>query len=149
MPDYDWTVEEVDHAYGDGDIWETGYVYQYNSNYYWLDPPNIFYSSDTNPELETTSVKITNTYAIGNQTYSATCRVANNTLDEKIVLDGANKIISSSRTSRIFGDDFSWEWLPLYDKSLANGYDGTNTITVEGNCTVTMEYREIRKVGEM
>ena len=67
--------------------------------------------------------------------------VKNNGQTEKIVLDGANKIINSSNTKRIFGDDFvNWTWLPLYD--------GRNEITVEGNCDVIFEYREIRKIGE-
>ena len=67
--------------------------------------------------------------------------VKNNGQTEQIVLDGTNRIISSSNTKRIFGDDFvNWTWLPLYD--------GRNEITVEGNCEVKFEYREIRKVGE-
>lgn len=140
-PNYDWIVKEVDHAYGDSDTWEAGYIYKYGTNYYWLDP-HTFHSSTENPNLETTSVKITNTYVDNaNVTHVAKCRVANNTLDEKIVLDGANKVVSSSRTARIFGDDFSWEWLPLYD--------GKNQITIEGNCSVAMEYRCVRKVGEL
>ena len=140
-PDYDgWTVVQVNHAYGDNDTWESGYIYQYGTNYYWLEP-HTFHSSTTNPNLTTTSVKITNIYVDDNGiSHVVQCRVANNTLDEKIVLDGANKIVSSSRTSRIFGDDFiDWNWLPLYD--------GVNTIKVEGNCSVGLEYREVRKVG--
>ena len=67
--------------------------------------------------------------------------IKNNAPDEKIILDGANKIVYSSHTNRIFGDDFvDWRWLELYD--------GKNDITVEGNCTITLEYREIRKIGE-
>ena len=66
--------------------------------------------------------------------------LTNNTSGERIVVDGANKLISSSSTKRIFGDDFNWVWLELYD--------GKNEITIEGNCTVTIEYREVRKVGE-
>lgn len=66
--------------------------------------------------------------------------LANNVSGERIVVDGANKLISSSSTRRIFGDDFNWVWLELYD--------GKNEITVEGNCTVTLEWREVRKVGE-
>jgi hypothetical protein len=67
--------------------------------------------------------------------------VKNNATTETIVVDGANHVISSTNTRRIFGDDFeNWKWLPLYD--------GKNEITIEGNCTVTFEYREIRKVGE-
>lgn len=66
--------------------------------------------------------------------------LTNSTSGEIIIVDGANKIISSSNTKRIFGDDFNWVWLELYD--------GKNEITVEDNCTVTIEYREVRKVGE-
>ena len=67
--------------------------------------------------------------------------VKNNTATEEIVVDGANKVVRSTNTKRIFGDDFvNWTWLPLYD--------GKNELTVEGNCTVTFEFREVRKVGE-
>lgn len=67
--------------------------------------------------------------------------IKNNAATEQIILDGANKIISSTNTRRIFGDDFvDWAWLPLYD--------GKNEITVEGNCEVTLEYRCVRKIGE-
>lgn len=140
MPNYNWVVKEVNHAYTDDDMWESGYIYKYNTTYYWLDP-NTFHANTENPNLQTTGVKITNTYIMNNSTHVATCSIANNTLDEVVVLDGANKVVSSSRTSRIFGDDFiDWQWLPLYN--------GKNEIKVEGNCTVTFEYREVRKVGE-
>lgn len=67
--------------------------------------------------------------------------VKNNTSTETIIVDGANRIISSSNTKRIFGDDFvDWAWLPLYD--------GKNELTVEGNCTVTLQYRTVIKCGE-
>ena len=90
---------------------------------------------------EVKSVSITNTYTDAEGTHIFTTMVNNNIKDEVIVLDGTNKVISSSRVDgRIFGDDFSWEWLPLYD--------GENTLTVTGNCVVTMEYREPYKVGE-
>jgi hypothetical protein len=64
----------------------------------------------------------------------------NNTIGEKIVVDGANKIITTTTANRKFGDDFNWMWLALHD--------GKNEITVTGNCTVEISYREIRKVGE-
>jgi hypothetical protein len=66
--------------------------------------------------------------------------LTNNTSGERIIVDGANKIISSSNTKRIFGDDFNWVWLELYD--------GKNEITVEGNCDITLEYRTVVKCGE-
>ena len=87
-------------------------------------------------------VVITNTYADQNQqSRVVTLQLKNNVNGETIVVDGANRVISSSHTNRIFGDDFvNWSWLPLYNE--------TNNITVAGNCTVTFEYREPRKVGE-
>jgi hypothetical protein len=66
--------------------------------------------------------------------------LSNNTSGEEITVDGANKIIKTSLTKRIFGDDFNWKWLELYD--------GKNEITVEGNCEVILEWRCVRKVGE-
>jgi hypothetical protein len=66
--------------------------------------------------------------------------LTNNTIGEKIVVDGANKIITTTIANRKFGDDFNWMWLALHD--------GKNEITVTGNCTVEISYREIRKVGE-
>jgi hypothetical protein len=117
-------------------------IYSYNGQYYWMAPHN-FYKSSTPPNLYTTSVKIINTYYdIDNKTVlgTATTIIKNNTSSEEIVIDGANRLISSKNTRRIFGDDFDWNWLPLYD--------GKNEITVEGNCKVSIEYREVRKVGE-
>lgn len=87
-------------------------------------------------------VTITNVYADNNQKSNvATLLIKNNGDAETITVDGANRVISSSHTTRIFGDDFDkWAWLPLYN--------GTNTIGVTGNCTVKFEWREPRKVGE-
>jgi hypothetical protein len=45
-----------------------------------------------------------------------------------------------SSVRRILGNDFNQQWLELYD--------GKNEITVEGNCEVTLSWREARKVGE-
>lgn len=121
-------------------------VYFNGTTYYWKTAPSIdeayFNSSDELPNIETTSVKITNThYDFFNQptTLSSTI-VKNNTNTEKVVLDGANKIVSSDRAMRIFGDDFNWQWLELYD--------GYNEIAVDGNCEITLEWREVRKIGE-
>ena len=61
--------------------------------------------------------------------------------NETVVLDGANKIVFSSRSNgRTFGNDFSWNWLPLFN--------GDNHITVIGNCQVKLEFREPIKIGE-
>lgn len=87
------------------------------------------------------SVKFINKHTILNhsQTYSSII-VSNNASDEEIIIDGANQIISSSNSKRIFGDDFNWKWLELYD--------GKNEITVEGDCEVILEYRTVIKCGE-
>lgn len=121
-------------------------VYYNGQTYYWKTKsstdPIYFHSSTTNPNLDTTSVRITNTYTdyLNQSKTSDAVIIKNNTPTESIVLDGANKIISSNNTKRIFGDNFNWKWLELYD--------GQNEITIEGNCEVTIEYREVRKVGE-
>lgn len=66
--------------------------------------------------------------------------VINNASGETVTVDGANQIIKTSLNKRIFGDDFNRVWLELYD--------GKNELTIEGDCTVTLEWREVRKVGE-
>lgn len=87
-------------------------------------------------------IKIINQHSYLNKPSTPiTTTVKNNGQTEKIMLDGTNRIIHSSNTKRIFGDDFvDWTWLPLYD--------GDNEITVEGNCDVTFEYRTVIKCGE-
>ena len=144
QPSFDWTIVEVDHAYTDEDTWENNTIYYYESAnmYYWLEP-YAFTESIANPNLSTTGVKLINrhgTHYADNQA-ALTTGVAHNSVNETIVLDGANRVVSSSHTSRIFGDDFaSWNWLPLYE--------GENPITVIGNCEVTIEYRYPIKCGE-
>jgi hypothetical protein len=145
LPTYgDWKTKEVNRRYTNSDIYEEKTIYYYaaESTYYWMAPYN-FYKSRTNPNLQTTSVKITNQHydSFGRPDYRAVTIIKNNTPTEKIVVDGANKVISSLSTRRIFGDDFTdWAWFPLYD--------GKNEITVEGDCEVEISYREVRKVGE-
>lgn len=121
-------------------------AYFNGTTYYWKTEnstdPIYFHSSTTNPGLSTTSVKFTNTHTdfFNQSTVLGSTIVKNNNTTEIVTLDGANKIISSNSVRRIFGDDFNWQWLELYD--------GKNEITVEGNCEVTMSWREVRKVGE-
>ena len=143
-PNYGWPKVTRDTVYSTNDEIKEETVYYYTSDqkYRWIDP-YTFKSSTTNPNLTTTSVRITNKHTdlFNNvKTYSSTV-VKNNGATETVVIDGANQIISSSSIKRIFGDDFvNWKWLELYD--------GKNEITVEGNCDITLEWREIRKVGE-
>ena len=144
-PSFDWPLVEVNHAYTDSDIWKDNTIYHHNATntYYWAER-YVFNKSTKNPNLSTTSVKLINKHADYYNTDNKsllTTSIANNTSDEEIILDGANRVVSSSNESRIFGDDFiNWNWLPLYD--------GVNPITVEGNCTVTIEYRHPIKCGE-
>ena len=87
-------------------------------------------------------VKFTNVHTdLLNQTkVIPSVEIKNNGSTETIVLDGANRIIYSSSVNRVFDTDFNLNWLPLLD--------GKNEIAVEGNCTVTLEWREVRKIGE-
>ena len=120
-------------------------VYYNGTTYYWKTAPGTdeayFNSSTTNPNLNTTSVRFINKHTdfLNQSKVLDAVVVKNNTPTEKIVLDGANKIISSDSVRRIFGDDFNLRWLELYD--------GKNEIAIEGNCEVTLEWREVRKVG--
>lgn len=85
-----------------------------------------------------TEVIIVNAYSASD---SVTTKVSNNISGETITLDGANQVVSSSRSSsRIFGNDFNWNWLPLFE--------GENNITVTGTCTITLQYREPIKCGD-
>lgn len=124
-------------------VYDTVY---YDGTYYYCRPKADTYAfkkSTTNPNLSTTSVKFLNMHTdfFNKTTAFGPTIVKNNTGTETVVLDGANKVVSSSNTMRIFGDDFvNQSWLPLYD--------GKNEITIEGNCTVTFEWREVRKIGE-
>ena len=103
---------------------------------------NVLHITNSNPNdnvstaINTTSVVVTNIHNDKEQKLI----VKNNQRDEKIVLDGANQATSSSYPNRIFGDDFTWNWLSLIE--------GENTISVIGNCTVTLEWREPIKCGE-
>ena len=122
-------------------------VYFNGTTYYWKTEnstdPVYFHESTTNPNLYTTSVKFTNTHTdfLHQSTVLDSTIVKNNNTTEIITLDCANRVIASNSVNRIFDDDFvDWRWLPLRD--------GKNEIAVEGNCTVTFEWREVRKVGE-
>lgn len=143
IPEYkDWKTVTVTRAYTEEDTFESNTFYKYNSTYYWLDPYSFHSSSKPPSNFNTTSVKITNQHydVFGSPSNRVTTIVKNNTGAEKVVLDGANKIVSSDRERRIFGNDFNLQHLELYD--------GKNEITIEGNCEVTFEYRTVIKIGE-
>ena len=80
---------------------------------------------------------------INNTTVSKKAIVSGGALGETVVLDGTNKIISGVKgtVTRIVGDNFNWEWIPL-------AY-GDNNITVTGNCKIKFEWIEPRKVGSL
>ena len=135
----------VDSDYIDGTV----YYYAATGDYYYnkhnADGSIVATVTKTNPVTTSTKtsviIKNVNTDEDGN-IHIGDLRVKNNSAGETIVLDGANRVIASSATKRIFGNDFiNWSWLPLYN--------GKNEITVIGNCTVTIEYRAIRKIGEI
>lgn len=89
------------------------------------------------------AVKINNTYTHNGTLTTKEAIIAGGTMDETIVLDGTNKIISGTKgaTTRIVGDDFNWEWIPFTY--------GENNVTVMGNCTIKFEWLEPRKVGSL
>lgn len=144
-PDYNWDMVTVVGNYTGKESIKRNKIYYYTNDalYYWIDPYH-FHKSDASspPNLATTSVRFTNTHTdlLNNVKVLNSTVIKNNNITEVITIDGANKIISSDSRSIPFDDDFNWTWLPLLD--------GTNEIAVEGNCTVTISYREPRKVGE-
>lgn len=89
------------------------------------------------------AVKVSNSYTINGALNTKEMIVAGGTMDETIVLDGMNKIISGTKgiTTRIIGDDFNWEWIPFAA--------GENNIIVTGNCQIKFEWFEPRKVGSL
>ena len=114
-----------------------GTVYYDNTNYYWK-KNGVSYTQPSNTSgFSTTSVSIWNKTT---QTKSNATIIKNRARSEKIIIDGANKVISTTSTA-VIGDNFSWNWMPLAI--------GNNTIEIIGNCKVTLEYREPIKCGDL
>lgn len=139
------TVIAVDHEMSDTDEnWVKGSVFTYNGTYYWIDSKDIKQHLDANDSgLDTTSVAIKNTYTDDQGViHTFKSLVKNNLGDETVILDGANRVVLSTLNEyrRVFGDDFTWQWIPLYK--------GKNVLSFVGNCSVTIEYREPIKCGE-
>ena len=91
-------------------------------------------------------VEIKNTYFENGQETTVASMVTDCFKGESIILDGDNKIISSTETSkelpiRIFGDSFNWQWIGFVP--------GENSITISGNCTVKFEWVEPIKIGNL
>ena len=137
----DSNIISINQAMKDTDTWVDGSVYKHDNTYYWVDAQGNKHTSTTNTSgFKTTSVSIRNTHTDDSKKISVfDSLVKNNVIGERIVLDGANRVVSSSST-RIFGDDFSWNWIPLYE--------GKNELSFVGNCVVTIEYRTPIKCGE-
>ena len=137
----DSNIITLNHAMGDTDNWVEGSVFKYGNNFYWVDAKGEKHTSTTNTSgFQTTSVSIRNTHTDYNGKVSVfDTLVKNNVVGENVVLDGANRVVSSSSV-RIFGNDFSWNWTPLYE--------GKNELSFVGNCSVTIEYRTPIKCGE-
>ena len=124
----------------DTDTWVEGTVYKYGDTYYWTDADGKHTSTENTSNIDTTSVAIRNTHTDDNGNVNVfDTLVKNNVVGEKITLDGANRVVASS-SIRIFGDDFDFNWIPLYE--------GKNELSFVGNCTVTVEYRSVIKCGE-
>lgn len=132
----------INHAMTDSDTWVEGSVFKYGNTFYWVDTKGVKHASTTNSsDFETTSVSIRNIHTDDNGKVTAfDTLVKKNNKGEKVVLDGANRVVSSSSESRIFGDNFDFKWIPLYE--------GKNELSFVGNCTVTIEYRTLIKCGE-
>ena len=132
----------VDHAMGDTDNWVEGSVFYDGKNYYWVDTQGIKHTSTVNTSgFDTTSVSIRNIHTNNiNNVKTFDTLVKNNIKGETVVLDGANRVVSSSSENRIFGDNFDFNWIPLYE--------GNNVLSFVGNCTVKIEYRTPIKCGE-
>lgn len=141
----------INHSMTEADNWVEGSVFEYGNTYYWVDAKGVKHTSTVNPSsFETTSVSIRNTYTDDSGKVSVfDTLVKNNVKGEIVVLDGANRVISNyfidglgkeNMGTRIFGNDFSWNWTPLYE--------GKNELSFVGNCTVIIEYRTPIKCGE-
>lgn len=132
-----------------------GTVYRYTANgattYYWIEAKinsetntpeldssgNIIYepkSSVSKPNIDRTSI------VINHNELDTEITFANNIANGEVVIDGANRLAyDKTHSSRVIGDDFSWNWLGLKE--------GNNTLSFIGNAVVTIKYREPIKCG--
>jgi hypothetical protein len=138
-------VIEINEALDiDKDRWIEGSVFRYTNQYYWVDTEGVKHISGTNDSgFETTSVSITNEYTDDeNVTHAFDTVVKNNIKGEIVTIDGANRVILSSRANdRIFGNDFNFVFPKLAP--------GLNQFGVTGSGTITFEYMYFIKIGNM
>ena len=139
-----------------------GTIYKSQSTHYWLTPVideetnkqktntdgSLQYEikeQEAAPEkIDYTSIAITHSVEKNDNWQDiTTVSVAKNKVNSKIVIDGANRLISdeTSTKSRVFGDDFSWNWIGLRE--------GNNKLSFCVNCTATILWREPIKCGEI
>ena len=86
--------------------------------------------------------EIKNTYYEDGKDVVVSAIVTDNYENEVITINGDNRVISSSATPmRIIGDTFNWVW-PYF-------VPGENHITISGNCTVTFQWVEPIKIGNV
>lgn len=86
--------------------------------------------------------EIKNTYYENGQDIVVATQMVDNYENEVITLDCDNRVAASSEIPmRIIGDSFNWEWLYFVP--------GENNITISGDCTVTFEWVEPIKIGQM
>lgn len=123
--------------------------------------PNVYYCVDGTNIVKQTTIRETNntvSYAwktvatvgaaviIENKTANTKTIITGAAKNEKVILDGVNKVISvydanGEQETRIIGDSFNMEWFPLNW--------GSNNITVTGDCDIIFEWLEPRKVGDL
>lgn len=113
-----------------------GTVYRYNDMFWWVGSDGKMVGSYGNSSnINTTSVVIEN-LTLGTRTV-----IGGNSSHETVVVDGANRVMSSDRpTGRVFGNSFNWQWMPL-------AY-GENQIKVVGNCNIRFDFRYPLKIGD-
>lgn len=100
-------------------ISDEGYAYIY---------PNVVFNCSKSGEL-----------SIYNHTTEETTTISNILTNEIITMKN-NQIIYSDRTSRVFGNDFNFNWLKFAP--------GKNILSVSGQGTLTITYRYPMKVGD-
>lgn len=123
----------------DNDNYIDGTVYHYGGIYYWKATEGGAVVSHTNTTnnsaLSTTSV------FLHNETANIKTYIKGNTANETIIIDGANKLVTTENDARsVLGNDFAWEWLPLIK--------GNNAVRIVGNCEITFTWRDIVKCGD-
>lgn len=88
--------------------------------------------------------EIKNTYYQDGRDVNVKATVVGCHTNEVITIDGDNRLISSSDNQdsiRIIGNDFNWEWIYFIPD--------VNHVRVSGNCTITFEWVEPLKIGNV